>query len=78
LKTPTKITLLYFLGGRNLKQFLEELSYNLWWTWNPIAKNLFKSIDPLLWEEFNKNPIKLLKESKSLEEVLQNPEFIKH
>jgi len=62
----------------DIKRHLEELSYNLWWTWNPVAKSLFRSIDPLLWEEVNENPIKLLKESKRLGKVLQSPEFQKH
>ena len=61
-----------------IKKSLEELSYNLWWTWNPTAKELFKRIDPLLWEEVKENPIRLLKETKRLEKVLQNPEFLKH
>ena len=36
---------------------LEELSKNLWWSWNKDAIELFSSIDNELWEESNQNPI---------------------
>ena len=39
---------------------LEELSRNLWWCWNPGARDLFESIDPKLWAECDRNPIALL------------------
>ncbi|MDR1876962.1 MAG: alpha-glucan family phosphorylase [Flavobacteriaceae bacterium] len=39
---------------------LEELSQNLWWSWNQEAVNLFKSIDSKIWREVDHNPIALL------------------
>lgn len=39
---------------------LRALSRNLWWSWSPIAQNLFVKIDPELWEEVHGNPIELL------------------
>ncbi len=36
---------------------LEELSKNLWWSWNYDAIELFRSIDPNLWEGCEENPI---------------------
>ncbi|MBN1423616.1 alpha-glucan family phosphorylase [Candidatus Fermentibacteria bacterium] len=39
---------------------IEDLAYNLWWTWNPSAQDLFRSIDPDLWEETRHNPVRLL------------------
>ncbi|MCL1973895.1 MAG: alpha-glucan family phosphorylase, partial [Bacteroidetes bacterium] len=39
---------------------LDTLSKNLWWCWNQEAKELFKSIDPLLWQKTEGNPIQLL------------------
>ncbi|MDR3366277.1 MAG: alpha-glucan family phosphorylase [Prevotellaceae bacterium] len=39
---------------------LEELSKNLWWSWNPEAVELFKSIDKLLWVQSEYNPIAFL------------------
>ena len=40
--------------------FLNELAHNLWWAWNPEARDLFKSLDPDLWKECGKNPVLLL------------------
>ncbi|MCL2728167.1 MAG: alpha-glucan family phosphorylase, partial [Bacteroidales bacterium] len=39
---------------------LDILSKNLWWCWNQEAKELFESIDPLLWQKTEGNPIRLL------------------
>ena len=39
---------------------LRELSYNLWWTWNPDALELFTYLDPKLWEDTGHNPVKML------------------
>ncbi len=40
---------------------LGEIALNLWWTWNPRGKELFRHISPYLWKESSHNPIKLLK-----------------
>ncbi|MCJ7617519.1 MAG: alpha-glucan family phosphorylase, partial [Desulfobacterales bacterium] len=40
--------------------FLEELSRNLWWSWKPHAVELFRRIDPRLWEDAERNPIVFL------------------
>jgi len=39
---------------------LEELAYNLWWTWNQDAIELFARIDRGLWAATQHNPIRLL------------------
>jgi len=39
---------------------LRELSYNLWWSWAPIAQDLFARLDPDLWRAVHGNPIELL------------------
>jgi starch phosphorylase len=39
---------------------LESLAYNLWWTYNNPAKDLFKMINPDLWENSMHNPIEVL------------------
>ena len=41
---------------------LAELSYNLWWVWNPVAQRLFNRLDNNLWERVNHNPIRWLRE----------------
>jgi glycogen phosphorylase len=37
--------------------FLGVLSRNLWWSWKPDAIELFRRIDPRLWEKSGRNPI---------------------
>ncbi|MEM2870499.1 MAG: alpha-glucan family phosphorylase [Thermoplasmata archaeon] len=39
---------------------LQPLAYNLCWTWNHDAMDLFKRLDPELWEATNHNPVKML------------------
>lgn len=39
---------------------LEELALNLSWYWNEPTKELFRAIDPALWEETGRDPRKLL------------------
>ncbi len=41
---------------------LQELAYNLWWSWHPEAQNLYRQIDPELWELVYHNPVKFLRE----------------
>jgi phosphorylase/glycogen(starch) synthase len=38
---------------------LQDLAYNLWWSWHPDAQKLFNEIDPDEWEA-NNNPVRLL------------------
>ncbi len=37
--------------------FFSQLSRNLWWSWQPDAIELFRRIDPNLWEASNCNPL---------------------
>ncbi|MBO5763030.1 MAG: alpha-glucan family phosphorylase [Lentisphaeria bacterium] len=41
-------------------KFLEELSYNMWWCWHPLAIELFVRIDPNLWQEVEGNSRRFL------------------
>ncbi len=41
---------------------LGELAENLWWSWNPAARMLFKTLDRQAWKESVYNPDKMLKE----------------
>ncbi|MFO7616840.1 MAG: alpha-glucan family phosphorylase, partial [Bacteroidales bacterium] len=41
---------------------LDEISKNLWWSWNYEAENLFRQIDPDLWETVEQNPILLMRQ----------------
>ena len=39
---------------------LGDLSRNLWFVWNHDAENLFRSMNPDLWEETRENPVELM------------------
>ena len=41
---------------------LKELAINLWWSWNSRAENLFRKMDPSLWEMVEHNPKRLLEQ----------------
>ncbi|MFL5732478.1 MAG: alpha-glucan family phosphorylase [Chloroflexia bacterium] len=45
---------------------LNELAYNLWWSWHPEAQRLFSSVDETLWELVYHNPVKFLSELRQL------------
>ncbi len=38
---------------------LRDLAYNLWWSWSPHARRLFRRIEPEKWEHY-RNPIELM------------------
>ena len=40
---------------------LREIALNLWWTWNPRGKILFKLLNTYRWKESGHNPIVMLK-----------------
>jgi glycogen phosphorylase len=42
---------------------LEELAFNMWFSWNEDALELFRSVDPAKWEDVYHNPVRLLQES---------------
>ncbi len=41
---------------------LGELAYNLWWSWTPEARGLFRRLDYPLWRRTLHNPVKVLQE----------------
>jgi len=41
---------------------LEELANNLWWSWHPQARELFRVLDYPLWRLSGHNPVKQLHE----------------
>jgi starch phosphorylase len=58
---------------------LRELSFNLWWTWEPSARRLFRLLDPELWNRTNHNPVRMLQLSRQsrLEELSQDKTFLR-
>jgi starch phosphorylase len=51
----------HFALPRRLSR-LGELSYNLWWTWNPDAQRLYQRIDQELWHRVSHNPVVFLRQ----------------
>ena len=58
---------------------LDEISNNLWWSWNTDFLELFKQIDKNLWYEVGRNPVKFLKlvSQERLEELAEDADFLK-
>jgi starch phosphorylase len=58
---------------------LRELVFNLWWTWEPQARGLFRHLDPELWHRTNHNPLRMLQLCKQarLTEVSQDDDFLR-
>ncbi|MDP3947880.1 MAG: DUF3417 domain-containing protein, partial [bacterium] len=58
---------------------LEELAYNLWWSWQPEARELFRALDYPLWRLSNHNPVKQLHQVSfdRLRAVADDPAFLK-
>ena len=56
---------------------LREMVFNLWWTWEPAARRLFRHLDPELWNRTNHNPVRMLQLSRQarLIEVAQDKIF---
>jgi glycogen phosphorylase len=42
-------------------QRLPELASDLWWTWNPQARQVFRNLDYTLWRQTAHNPVLMLK-----------------
>ncbi|WP_027480459.1 alpha-glucan family phosphorylase, partial [Deinococcus pimensis] len=71
-----KVTVLPKLP-ENLRR-LEDLAYNLYWSWTPHATNLFRDLSPDLWEGSNHNPVRTLLDvpQSRLEEVSRDPQYL--
>ncbi len=59
---------------------LAELAYNLWWSWNPDARELFRRLDYPLWRRTLHNPVQMLQQisPQRLQEVRQDSAFVRH
>src|SRR5947209_5828603 len=57
---------------------LYELAYNLWWSWHPEARALYRTLDSELWDHVRHNPVRFLSEvePKRLEEAAQRTEYL--
>ena len=59
-------------------QRLQELAYNLWWTWQPEAARLLGRLDYDLWESLGHNPILFLRQvgQQRLNQALDDPVYL--
>jgi len=57
---------------------LGELAYNLWWSWHPTARMLFKLLNRIVWKESGHNPVKMLRElpREVLESAVNDQEYL--
>lgn len=57
---------------------LVELAYNLWWSWHPEARMLFKMINRAEWKVSVHNPVRMLNEFEGeiLNEAARDPKFL--
>jgi starch phosphorylase len=66
------------LTDSSLPQSLQQLASDLWWSWNPVARDVFRRLDYGLWRETDHNPIKMLTaiSAARLEQAARDPEFL--
>ena len=59
---------------------LGELASNLWWSWHPEARELFRMLDLLAWRETGHNPVKLLEAlpAQTFTAAAGDPEYLRH
>jgi glycogen phosphorylase len=57
---------------------LDPLSRNLWWSWQPHAEQLYRDLDPMLFETLEENPVLLLSAvaSARLQEAAADPVYL--
>lgn len=58
---------------------LRTMVFNLWWTWEPHARALFRHLDHELWHATNHNPLRMLQLCRQarLIEVSQDDDFLR-
>ena len=58
---------------------LRELAYNLWWSWHPEAQELYRLIEPELWEQDYHNPVDFLRDvrQRHLEAAAANDAYLR-
>ncbi len=59
---------------------LGDLAVNLWWSWHPEAKKVFKMLGRRAWKESGDNPVLMLRElpQEVLQEAANDHEFLTH
>lgn len=59
---------------------LRELAYNLWWSWHPEARMLFKMLSRAAWKLSVHNPVKMLHDvdRETFEAAARDAKFLRH
>ncbi|MCF8038322.1 MAG: DUF3417 domain-containing protein [Desulfohalobiaceae bacterium] len=59
---------------------LEDLAENLWWSWQPAARMLFKRLNRPAWKDSGHNPDKMLRglPIRYLEHAASDPDYLRH
>ena len=59
---------------------LDELASNLWWSWHPMARMLFKMLNRQAWKESGHNPIKMIRDVPKgiLDSAAADTDYLKH
>ena len=75
---PTSVDLLFTPIPDRITR-LRELAYNLYWSWHPEAQELYRQIEPELWEAVYHNPVDFLRDVRQskLEAALENNEYLR-
>ncbi|MDQ3225317.1 MAG: alpha-glucan family phosphorylase, partial [Chloroflexota bacterium] len=57
---------------------LGPLSENLWWSWRPQAEDLYRDLDPILFESLEENPVLLLRrvDPERLQQAATDPVYL--
>jgi len=59
---------------------LRDLAYNMWWSWNPEARALFKLLSRQGWYLSNHNPVRMINmmDAAAMERAADDPHFMRH
>ncbi len=57
---------------------LNELANSLWWSWHPVGRSVFRTLDYTLWRQSGHNPVQQLYETtqEKLEFAAADPSFL--
>lgn len=57
---------------------LDELAHNLYWSWNHVARDVFRMLDYALWKTSGHNPVQVLQEvsPERLQQAANDPEYL--
>jgi starch phosphorylase len=59
---------------------MNELAYNILWSWEPLIRALFRRLDPALWKDSGYNPVVMLGRvsQEALERAAADPRYLAH